>query len=82
MSPQEILLAAYGMHGGVRPTGTEAHVGNFRSIFAITDAVVGGGTVGNVSNISGATISAGHSVFGKFSACSVSSGQAIFYHGS
>ena len=62
-----------GENGGLAITDTNAHTGNWNRLTVLTDAVIATVT-GNTSGLNGATVKAGTSIDGVFTAVTMTSG--------
>mgnify|MGYP003649492883 CR=1 FL=1 len=78
-STQSSLVKQLGGYGGLRVTGTQTITGNFMAIHALDDCTIGAGTLGNIDNFSGASITLGDCVVGYWTTIEIS-GDAIVYH--
>lgn len=83
----DLSLTGYGQKGGILLTDTTAITGNFRKIYAITDAtfttLTGNFTTNDDETASVGsdfgTLKAGLSLWGKFTAVTLASGSVILY---
>lgn len=79
MSTQSSLIKQLGGYGGERVTGNQTVTGSFMAIHALDDCTIGAGTVGNISNFSGTTISLGDVIVGSWTTIEIN-GDAILYY--
>ena len=77
-SPQGLLLQSMGAGGSDYLTGTNPLTGEYFGIQALEDCTIGGLTVGNASDISGAIIPQGATLFGQFQVVQIV-GKAVLY---
>ena len=78
-STQSSLLKTLGGYGGVRVVGDQTLVGKFMAIHALDDTAVLSGTVGNIENFVGATITLGDVIVGSWTVLHIS-GEAVVYY--
>jgi hypothetical protein len=73
-------ISVDGTAGGqvLAPSGTTT--GHFYAVQALEASVLHGDTVGNVSDLNGVTISAGLTVFGRWTSIKVTSGKVLAYN--
>lgn len=80
-STQSSLLKTLGAYGGKRISGENTISGKFLAIHALDDCTVAAGTVGNIENLVGATITLGDVIVGDWSTIHLV-GDAIVYYSS